>query len=130
MMRVASIDLKKIERLRETGDYQRLKELLPGYRKSGDLFNEKIIVIRICAAEIAAHEGNIPALRDAIEPYLDRLKSVPFDLVGRVMILGAVYYSQCGQTDDAIHLVTIAGDIALAREDDLLHSDALHCEGE
>jgi tetratricopeptide (TPR) repeat protein len=125
-------DLSEFEQLREAGDYDALRRLLPDDLETWNPFDEKTILTRIVAADVYVHDGNLIEMEQMIAPYITNtdIKRVPLSVVARVFLMNALSLHYRNKSDQAIQMLGRAQTIAAATDDEKLITETVHCEGD
>ena len=124
------LDLGTLEGLRESGDYDKIAEMITDDWQVAPEFDEDTIRLRLLAAELAGRGGRLREMETALAPYLDDVNRVPFGLASRVLLMSAVYNYRRNEPSEALRLASLAKTIAAARDDDFTLGEAVQLEGQ
>ena len=124
------LDLALLEELRETGDYDKIADMLNDGWQDAPEFDENAIRLRLLAAELAGRSGRLSDMEAALSPYLDDVERVPFGLAARVLLMLAVYHYRRHEPSEALRLARLAKTIATVRDDEFTVGEAVQLEGQ
>jgi tetratricopeptide (TPR) repeat protein len=124
------LDLGRLEGLRESGDYDKIAEMLSDEWQDAPEFDEETIRARLLAAELAGRRGRLREMEMALGPYLEDANRVPFGLAARVLLMSAVYHYRRNEPTEAFRLASLAKTISSAREDEFTLGEAVQLEGQ
>jgi tetratricopeptide (TPR) repeat protein len=123
-------DVGSLEELRESGDYGRIASLLGDSWRTGSDFDHDAVRRRLIAAELAGRDGRIEDMEAALEPYLQRVDSVPFALAARVLLMTALYHYRRNEPSEALRLASLAETVASVRDDEFTQGEAIQLRGQ
>jgi tetratricopeptide (TPR) repeat protein len=124
------LDLALLESLRETGDYDKIAEMLPDGWQALPEFENEAIRLRLLVAEISGRGGRVEEMEAALAPYIEDLNRVPLGLAARVMLITATCRYRRHEPSEALRLARAAKTIASARDDESTVGEALQLEGQ
>ena len=124
------LDFGRLEGLRESGDYDKIAEMLNEDWQDAPEFDEDMIRVRLLVAELAGRGGRLREMELALAPYLDDVNRVPFGLAARVLLMSAVYHYRRNEPSEALKLASLARTIASARDDEFTLGEAVQLEGQ
>lgn len=122
--------LAELERLRETGNYARLKGRLPVDWQSRNLFDEETIRLRLLVADVCDHHSDLDGMSNALEPYVEALKKIPFAVVDQLLARLAVFMSRKGDFAKSLEFARCGERIAHLRENTHLLPEVLQAQAE
>ncbi len=124
------LDLALLEELRESGDYDKIADMLNDDWHGAPEFDENTIRLRLLAAELAGRGGRLNDMETALSPYLDDVERVPFGLAARVLLMLAAYHYRRHEPSEALRLARLAKTIATVRDDEFTVGEAVQLEGQ
>src|SRR5262249_59797573 len=119
-----------LEELRESGDYEKIANLLGVGWQTASEYDEETIRIRLLVAELAGRNGQVEEMEVALAPYLENTDRVPFALAARVLLMTAVFHYRRNEPSEALRLALLAQKIADVRDDDLTRGEAIQLQGQ
>jgi tetratricopeptide (TPR) repeat protein len=124
------VDIGLLEGLRESGNYDKIAEMLTDDWRDAPEFDDDTIRLRLLAAELSGRGGRLREMEAALAPYLEDVNRVPYGLVARVLLISATYHYRRNEPSESLRLASLAKTIAGTREDDFTLGEAVQLEGQ
>jgi tetratricopeptide (TPR) repeat protein len=123
-------DIESLEELRESGDYEKIANLLDDSWQIGSEFDSDTIRRRLMAAELAGRQGMIDEMETALSPYIENIDSVPLALAAKVLLMIALYHYRRNEPSETLRLAGMAQTIASIRDDEFTKGEAVQLQGQ
>jgi tetratricopeptide (TPR) repeat protein len=130
MLPRSHIDVAALEEMRESGDYDRIASLLGDDWRLGPAFDEQTIRRRLLAAELAGRNGRVEDMEAALNPYIENIGHVPFELSARVLLMTAMYHYRRHEPTEALRLATLSATVARVRDEEFVTGEAVQLQGQ
>src|SRR6266702_2859508 len=130
MLPRSHIDVAALEEMRESGDYDKIANLLGDDWRLGPACDEQTIRRRLLAAELAGRNGGVEDMEAALNPYIENTGHVPFELSARVLLMTAMYHYRRHEPTEALRLATLSATVARVRDEEFVTGEAVQLQGQ